>query len=433
MQRPLGETERAVWLLDRAGSLNGAFCAKVTGPLEPDLLRRALDRVQAAHPLLRVRVEAKDPPAFTSADVPPIPLRVVDRRGEAHFLSELEDEINRPFAWHEGPLVRAALLRGEGCSELLVAYHHMIADGASGPYLIRDLLRTAADLLEGKPSPGPAPAPERPALEALLPPSARGVAALRGVAVSAARNLLTAARRPAKLPVDRSAPPGLRRSRLIHHQLGADESDALARRCRERGVTIHGALAAAVLQGAADSLRAAGKDPGALVCSSPVNLRPYLQPRIGDEIGCFVSAVLTPLPVRAGEDPWALAHRAKAAVSAAIERGEHLAAVHMQSLLRAATASPHRFSWAAEELFPAAVAVANIGRLDIPDTYGPFRLEAVEGGVAVNVISGTSLCLCARSFAGRLSLTFVGAEPLLSRARAEELSARAVARVRAML
>jgi NRPS condensation-like uncharacterized protein len=433
MRRPLGETERAIWLLDRAGSLNGAFCARVAGPLDPDLLRRALDRVQAACPLLRVRVEASDPPAFTSSGVPPIPLRALELRGEGHWLAELEDELNRPFAWHEGPLARVTLLRGERCAELLVAYHHMIADGASGPYLVRDILRTAADLFEGKPSPGPLPAPERPPLEALLPASARGVAALRSVALAGARGLFTALRRPAKLAVERAAPPLLRRSRVVHHGLEAPESSALARRCRERGVTIHGALAAAVLQGVAGALPAAGKEPRLLVCSSPVNLRPHLQPRIGDEVGLFISAVLTALPVRAEDDPWALARRAKAEMTAAVERGEPLAAVHLQSLLRALTATPARFSWAAEELFTGAVAVANLGRLDVPEAYGPFRLEAVEGGVAVNVISGTCLALCARSFAGRLSLTFVGAEPLLSRARTEELASRVVARLRSMI
>src|SRR5262245_21115313 len=119
MRRPLGDTERAIWLLDRAGSLNGAFCARVVGPLDEALLRRALDRVQARTPLLRVRVVDGDPPPFASDGVPPIPLRIAaGRRGDG-WLGELEDELNRPFPWQSGPLARVVLLRDEGAAEMI--------------------------------------------------------------------------------------------------------------------------------------------------------------------------------------------------------------------------------------------------------------------------------------------------------------------------
>jgi hypothetical protein len=430
MHRLLGDTERAVWLLDRAGSLNAAIRARVVGPLDPDLLRRALDALQAARPLLRVRVERGELPAFSSDGVPRIPLRCVAGGEEDRWSAELEDELNLGFAWERGPLIRATLIRGQGSSDLLFTLHHAIVDGAALNYVVRDVLQTAAALLVG--GPVPAPTPVRPPLEVLLPPEGHGLAALRGAARSAARHLAGAVQRPARLPPDGAAPPGLRRTRVLALELDPAEASALSRRCRAEGVTVHGALVAALLQSVRAQLDL-DEAPRLLSCASPVSLRRYLASPLDAEIGMFMSAVLLALPVSASGDPWALARRAKAALGAAIERGEHFAAIRLQGLLRAAASDPERFAWAAEALFPAAAAVTNFGRADISACYGPLALQALDASVAVNVVSGGSACLCANTFADRSSLLFVGAEPLLSRARLAELAAATVRRLRAAL
>lgn len=56
-QRPLSSSERAVWLLNQAASLNGVIVARVRGPLAELHVQVGLARLQRRHPLLRVRVD----------------------------------------------------------------------------------------------------------------------------------------------------------------------------------------------------------------------------------------------------------------------------------------------------------------------------------------------------------------------------------------
>src|SRR5438552_887007 len=49
-ERALSPSERAVWLLNQAASLNGAIVAHVAGPLDPESVRAGLTRLQRRHP-----------------------------------------------------------------------------------------------------------------------------------------------------------------------------------------------------------------------------------------------------------------------------------------------------------------------------------------------------------------------------------------------
>ncbi|MBL8508817.1 MAG: hypothetical protein JNM11_10110, partial [Chitinimonas sp.] len=52
--RPLDPAESLFWMLDRVSSMNFAVYAEGRTVLEEQALRRALQAVQAAHPLLNV-------------------------------------------------------------------------------------------------------------------------------------------------------------------------------------------------------------------------------------------------------------------------------------------------------------------------------------------------------------------------------------------
>jgi len=49
--RPLGHSERAILLLDRAACLNLVVVAELSGPLASEAVRSGLDAAQARHPL----------------------------------------------------------------------------------------------------------------------------------------------------------------------------------------------------------------------------------------------------------------------------------------------------------------------------------------------------------------------------------------------
>jgi NRPS condensation-like uncharacterized protein len=118
------------------------FTIKLLGTMDEARLRQALARVQAKHPLLRCVVEdTAAGPRFVLQDRPaPIPLRIVERRDEDDWQTEVRLEWVAPFDGSREPLVRMVWLRAGEINELLLVGHHCICDGSSGINLVRECL-----------------------------------------------------------------------------------------------------------------------------------------------------------------------------------------------------------------------------------------------------------------------------------------------------
>ena len=435
MERALGGMERGVWRVDQAGPLNFVAVAAYRGTLAPAELRAALAGLQARHPVLRARIvpdAAGKPAHWTAVGVPAIPLREETRRDDAHWVAELTAELNRPLPWRTGPLVRMVHLRGDTGGELLAAFHHAAADGESGVTFLRHVLALAA-----RPDPAPPPSlPMRPALEAQLPRRTHGLPGWLRAAGMVLRQLPRLSGL-GRMPVAVWAPPHERRTGVIPLTLDAAVTAALVARCRTEGTSVHGALAAAFLQAAANVILAAGgRRPARLGVVSPVSLRAALEPPVsGDECGLFVSAV-TVLPSLAQVTGafWPLARAVKTELAAALRRDEPALAVRLQNLALAGTGDPERLALKAERLFPAAVGITNLGRLgDVPETFGEVTLERLHFSAALNALAGAGLGVAVTTYAGRLQLNVAHAEPLLPAARARAMADDALARLRAAL
>jgi hypothetical protein len=120
------------------------FTIQLFGRLEEGRLRQALARLQGKHPLLRCVIDDgvdSEGPRFVLRDRPaPIPLRVVERKNDEHWESEVRREWVAPFDASRDPLVRMVWLRGSEVSELILIGHHCICDGQSGMTLLRECL-----------------------------------------------------------------------------------------------------------------------------------------------------------------------------------------------------------------------------------------------------------------------------------------------------
>jgi hypothetical protein len=77
--RPLGALEEFLWLLDQSRSAHFVMAAQVRGSTTLSDWCRALDCVQARHPLLSVRIarNQEDRPCFYQERTTSIPFRVV--------------------------------------------------------------------------------------------------------------------------------------------------------------------------------------------------------------------------------------------------------------------------------------------------------------------------------------------------------------------
>ncbi len=126
---------------------------EITGALNEAALRQAFDAVIDRHDVLRASFPMIDDiPALAvldqrAIDMPAIEIPAATRAGWSKQLaSAVTDMVKRPFNLEKGPVLAAALFRpadpdAAGCSaSLAVVFHHSVADGASLPIFLGDLV-----------------------------------------------------------------------------------------------------------------------------------------------------------------------------------------------------------------------------------------------------------------------------------------------------
>jgi len=159
---PLSFAQQRLWLLDQIepGSLAYTIPSvlRIRGPINPDLLRRALSKVLNRHEGLRTIFRADDEgPYQIILDVADWPLPEVDvvasadsddtRAVAAEARRLLAIELMTPFDLASGPLFRNRLLRLSHDDHIfMVLIHHIVTDGWSMNLLIRDLMAAYVQL-----------------------------------------------------------------------------------------------------------------------------------------------------------------------------------------------------------------------------------------------------------------------------------------------
>lgn len=123
------------------------MAVRLTGPLDVDRLTAALNDVIRRHEILRTVFVAENgapaqvivPEVMIEIPVVDLSLRPMDER-HGEFRKRVQSNAETSFALHRGPLLKAELVSfAEDDHVLLVAMHHIIADGWSVGILISDL------------------------------------------------------------------------------------------------------------------------------------------------------------------------------------------------------------------------------------------------------------------------------------------------------
>lgn len=422
MRRPLGNHERDFWVLDKQTEFNFTLVVRLSGPLEPEPLRKALAAVQRRHPLLGVRIEDGKPPMFVPTDNP-IPLEVLERADEDHWRRRAEAELITRIP-SEGPLVRVVLLRSPQGHELLITFLHAIADALSGVHFIRDLFQALGMLHEGR-EPALAPRPDSVPMAALLPAGVHGVRGAMKAGAFVGRLLPNLLSRLHKLPGDDQVPLAKREVRMLPHELPEETAGRLLQRARAEGCTLHGVLMAT-------ALRAIGRqfpelEPISLACSSAVDLRAQLQGELSEELGLFVAPVTTFHSVAKRAPLWELAREASRKVHQARER-DVLIATRLQGGLMPEDVQKGLKTFASPVW--GAFGITNIRRVELPERVGPLTLEKVHFVTCARML-GSTLGLAASSFRGKMFLNYVYTHPVASPAQSQAVVQDAVAELHA--
>jgi hypothetical protein len=320
--RALGSVETAMAFSNEIAPLTVVCAMELRGELSESQLADALRRLQARHPVLRVRLSKQDGVyCFDPTGTPEIPLTIA--HAETVSWAELvEEEMNRRIDAETGPLIRCTYLRGAS-TWIVVSFHHSIIDGTAAMGLLDELLflsqgsHGTRETLHG-PLPPPAdhlfPARFRGARRALptVPFLARQLAA-------EVRWVVRGTRRPTP-----SRRPG--RARFLPMTVPAEVTTALRRRAREERVGLNAALLSAVLLAVLGRLYGVGAGGAIARAWSFADLRPYLQPPVPrDSQGCYVSFLGLTLLCNPERGPWELARQVHRRTHRAALRGEKFA------------------------------------------------------------------------------------------------------------
>jgi hypothetical protein len=264
--------------------------ARIRGTVTESMLRSALSKVRQRHPNLRVRIVEDDDrdPRFASEGAKEIPVEIVPRESDAHWIRVVQESCQIPFDFAARPLIRFILVQSPVTSELIILCHHIICDGLSLAYLARDLMVHLGDPdREVDPLPDPVPIdrgniPDRASLNAVV------------------RFLINRMNRKwggEKVVFDREDYRELSeaywshyRHQILYIELSEDETTALVARCRQEEVTVNSALSAAFVGAQAIVREAIRHHPSIGVGA---NLRDRLPVPAGEVMG-FYAGVVTP-------------------------------------------------------------------------------------------------------------------------------------------
>jgi amino acid adenylation domain-containing protein len=321
---PLSFSQQRLWVLDRLDPGSTAFNLhrplRLRGALDVAALERALDALRARHESLRtVFAEGEDGvPVQVIHPFAPAALEVEELSGlapeerEAAVTGRVHRDASTPFDLVAGPLFRARLLRlGQDEHVLLLALHHVIADGWSLGILARELGALYAAFQAGAPDPLP-PLPVQYADYALWQREhlsgevlAKQLAFWRGALAGAPPAL--------ELPTDRPRPPAERhRGRVVRDRM----EPALASRVRALAQA-EGATPFAVLLAALRVVLSRWSGQEDVVIGTPVAGRARSETE--GLIGFFVNTLPLRGSVHADDSFRALVRREKDAALAAFD------------------------------------------------------------------------------------------------------------------
>lgn len=432
LERKLSPSEKWLWVIDQECRINFLMHAHVTGPINENVLRLSLDAIQARHPLLRVRIERDgwNRLSFKTSRVPKLPLRMVEGSADL-WIEEAEKELHKEFPFQEGPLARCILIRhGQEDNTVLLSFHHAIGDGISGSFLIRDLFQAAALACSEKKCELPSLKPKME-MNTYFPKWALGLSGRWRYMKFTGRIFSAVLRhgKPAIPKFDSKAPPKERRARIVTHRLDPEFINQLHRRAREEDTTLHGAMLAAQIIAIAHDREDTKERP--YLIGSPVNLRKWLNPAVGEDVGVFNAFGASINLAKLDTDFWSLAKAVRESLWNCVERGDPFAYVIQHKDLSIITAllglGPFGrmvYSRIAASTTFGGLGFSNIGKVAIENHHGPFTIEAL--GFVASLSSIGNLSAFAATINRQSTWNFVGMEPQLTKEHTEKIAAKAV-------
>jgi NRPS condensation-like uncharacterized protein len=386
-ERPM-YAERATLMLP----LHVVMAARIRGHIDLEQIRSTLEELRSRHALLAVRisVDEDDKAWYTNKDVPVLPFRVIERKTDPQWLDIALEEYKTSFPMGIGPLVRFALVHSDEVSELIICGHHAICDAISLTYLIRDILKKLA-----KPSDEVAQLPFPPAVDFETVPNPPQKNFVANIVTS----LINRAWRKKNLRFDFNLMNQMHERywqknsgiRQFAWQLSESDTTKLVKCCREKSVTVNSTLWAAFLvaqnrvQGSVELFR----NRAGLAIST----REKLKIPVGESFGFYASSHRVLLKNYQGKPFWdsvtTIHQQLKRSIDSADPFKMLSATFLCPTLIDSLYFCKYGFSsnGISDKLLKKMMwdkvnygcVITNVGRVDIPTSYGNLQLDAVYG------------------------------------------------------
>ena len=432
--------------------------ARIRGNVTENMLQEAISQVRLRHANLRVRIREDQDHAlwFTSEGVGEIPIEIVPRESDDHWLRVQEEASQIPFEFGVRPAIRFILVQSSFVSELIILCHHIICDGLSLAYLARDLMLHLGD-------------PTRQ-VEVLPDPVLMDMdnlpedVSLSGI-VRFLMNRINKRWLEESVFFDQEDYENLSeaywtnfRHRVVPVELSEAQTDAVVDRCRAENVTVNTALTAAFV-GAQHIVL--GDQPYHSRIAIGASVRDRLRRPAGEAMGYFAGGVAPRFKYDIKKTIWENARQLHRMVQPLYENKKlfreslvwcYLEPGLMESLnfkTIGRLVPPHASRYSKLSAFSQrddvvaylvkrenldsfdnvliGTAITNLTRLDFPRQYGSLELERltmIPGGAFP--LTNVKLVVGAATCAGKLSLVVEHAEEAIDTATVREITDQAM-------
>ncbi|WP_333597798.1 condensation domain-containing protein [Chryseobacterium flavum] len=397
MKRRLLFGERML-LGDGTEPFNAVIPFRLRGNFTLKEIQQALARIQNKHPWLRALIshDEKNIPWFQVPEHPlSIPVRILARQGEDQWQEESRREWNTPFNYEKLPLIRFVWIKGEDVSDMLFAFHHCLCDGGSAMAFLYEFLKVLDD-------PSADIGTENPILgiEDVVPEKILNSRTQKLKARFIGRLAATAIR---YIPVGKKA-IDRQNDYLINWKLDQKTSQQLISYCKANEVTVNTFLCATVLQ----AFKKVRGNAAFNKVSCPVDIRRFAKQVKEDHIFAFGLMIV----VSANEKLSFLEN--VRSMQASVERktsklDPYITMMVMESghdALNSFTKLLKQGKSSNDCMF------SNLGRIQIPDQYKAFSVEAIFSPSVIGPLGNTTT-LVASTYKGEMDFSFVGSEGYL--------------------
>ncbi len=140
----LNPIELREWLNDSGSESNINFTVISTygGHITKKILKRSLQDLSQKHPLLSVTINVSNQiPMFWKLEEPNIPIRTLAYTGEQQWRDVAKLDLRKRFNKIDEPLWRVSFLKGKQEGQILLTFHHAIADGVCAVEIMNHLYK----------------------------------------------------------------------------------------------------------------------------------------------------------------------------------------------------------------------------------------------------------------------------------------------------